>query len=87
MLMLIITEAGVIVDSGNPSLFVEDEVFLSFLKNPERAIKFRNSYGKNLCVGRLGKKNDDGIYEEKQSIDSTNKLDDNIHGGVYYGYI
>ena len=55
-MMIIITENGIIVDFGKPTMFVDDNDFESFLNNPDEAVLFRNSFGEDICVGRLGQK-------------------------------
>lgn len=85
--MAIITESGIIIDSGNPTIFVDDATFNDFLKNPKKAIAFRNTYGENLCIGRLGQKDDTGIYQEQPVVDETINYDDKEKGGAFYGYI
>ena len=35
MMMIIITENGIIVDFGKPTMFVDDNDFESFLNNPD----------------------------------------------------
>lgn len=87
MMMIIITENGIIVDFGKPTMFVDDNDFESFLNNPDEAIMFRNSFGEDICVGRLGQKNTNGVYQEQNINDGTKNLDDRIAGGVFYGYV
>lgn len=87
MMMIIITENGIIVDFGKPTMFVDDNDFESFLNNPDEAVLFRNSFGEDICVGRLGKKNTNGVYQEQNINDGTKNLDDRIAGGVFYGYV
>lgn len=87
MLMAIITKDGILLDSGTPSMFVDDKTFDDFLKNPRKAIAFRNTYGENLCIGRLGSQDSVGVYAEQEVVDKTDTLDDREKGGVYYGYV
>lgn len=87
MMMIIITKNGIIVDVGKPTMFVDDNDFEAFLNNPDTAIHFRNDYGKDVCIGRLGQKNTNGVYQEKCVKDGTINLDDRRSGGVFYGYV
>lgn len=87
MLMAIITEKGLTIDFGTPTMFVDDNTFSEFLEDPSKAIEFRNIMGKNICVGRLGQKNEVGVYCEKAIEDKTLNFDDNVKGGSFYGYV
>ena len=87
MLMIIITKDGIIVDFGKPTMFIDDKDFETFLDNPKEAVNFRNEYGEDVCIGRLGQKDTEGGYQEKNVKDGTVNLDDRRAGGVFYGYV
>lgn len=87
MLMIIITKDGIIVDFGKPTMFIDDKDFDTFLDNPKEAVNFRNEYGEDVCIGRLGQKDTEGVYQEKNVKDGTVNLDDRRAGGVFYGYV
>ena len=68
-------------------LFIDDKDFETFLDNPKEAVNFRNEYGEDVCIGRLGQKDTEGVYQEKNVKDGTVNLDDRRAGGVFYGYV
>lgn len=86
MLMMIVTENNVMVETGTPLMFVTDDMFDKLLKNPNKAISLRNTYGRNLCLGRLGELDNEGVYAEK-APNVHAKYDDCEEGVFFYDYI
>lgn len=86
MLMMIVTEKNVTIDTGTPLMFVSDDTFDRLLKNPKKAIELRNAHGKNICLGRLGELDDTGVYNE-QTPKVIEKYDDCQGGVFFYGNI
>lgn len=66
MTNFLLTKDGVVsTEVGTPKYFFRDEDFSRILKEPEIADSLFQTLGK-CCIGRLGEKNGDNVYVEKE---------------------
>lgn len=64
---LVLTAQGAVEADGRPEYFLEDETFNDVLCSVDSAIElYRALGGKNVCVGRVGSENSDGVFEERK---------------------
>jgi len=59
-------ESGAVLVDGQPSLYLTDDVFKRLLTDTGFARLVFEDFGrKNVCIGKLGISNGQGVYEEK----------------------
>jgi hypothetical protein len=69
---IVLTEKGAMEADGKPEYFLEEDAFNNILSNPECAIELYEILGsRNVCIGRVGLKNHDGVFEERKYEGST----------------
>lgn len=65
MVSLAITENPPALVYGIPDYYVSDEDFKEILKDAKKARALYEYFGKSVCIGRLGKLQND-VYEETE---------------------
>ena len=83
---IVLTKNGAIEADGKPEYFLEEEAFNNILRNVECAVELYEILGsKNVCIGRIGLENNEGVFEERKYDGSTifTEADDKRGLGFY----
>ncbi len=76
MTNLVITKSGCFEEIGVPEIFVEDSDFVRLLEDRNLASEVYAYFGRNVCIGRLGRLNEGESFEEpdfeEQRIEISN---------------
>ncbi|MEY8334656.1 hypothetical protein AALB53_16350 [Lachnospiraceae bacterium 47-T17] len=83
MLNIALTHKGIVAVPGIPEYYFEDSDLVRFLKDQNMIKEFIRKYGDNVTVGRLGKRNRDGVYCENEQVVDIDDITDNGDLGYY----